>query len=117
VPPDRLSTITAANAFLRDRLSWRKVYEIASILARLPEPGKVDAAGWARVLALEVRRSLARVEGGTLSPEDAGLALDENGGYAALHDHVRAWVARMLIARTFAQAEPHERRGGEEVAA
>lgn len=112
--PARL--LTAAVDLLRDRLSSRKVYEIATTLARLPEPGADCAAGWARVLALEVRRSLARVEGGALRPEDAGLALDENGGYAALHDQVRAWVARMLIARTFAQAAPRERRRGEEAA-
>lgn len=114
---DPVRLLTAAVDLLRDRLSSRKVYEIATTLARLPEPGEEDAGGWARVLALEVRRSLARVEGGALRPEDAGLALDENGGYAALHDQVRAWVARMLIARTFAQAAPRERRRGEEAAA
>ncbi len=114
---DPVLLLTAAVDLLRDRLSLRKVYEIASTLARLPKPGEGDAGGWARVLALEVRRSLARVEGGALRPGDAGLVLDEATGYAALHAGVRAWVARMLIARTFAQAAPRERRRGEEAAA
>lgn len=114
---DPVRMLTAATALLRDRLPSRKVYEIASTLSRLPQPGAVTPAAWARVLALEVRRSLARIEGGALRPEDAGLALDEHGDYAALRDHVRAWVARMLIARTFAQAAPRDPGLREEVAA
>jgi CRISPR-associated protein Cmr2 len=114
---DPVGTLHDATALLQDRLPSRKVYEIASTLARLPEPGEDEGGGWARVLALEVGRSLARVEGGALRPESAGLALDAGAGYAALHARVRAWVARLLIARTFAQATPRERRRGEEVAA
>jgi CRISPR-associated protein Cmr2 len=106
-----------AAALLEARLSSRKIYEIASILARLPKPGEEDGAGWARVLALEVNRSLARVEGSALGPGDVGLDLDEASGYAALHRRVGDWVERMLIARTFAQAEPRERSRVEEVAA
>lgn len=114
---DPVRALHDTTALLQERLPSRKVYEIASTLARLPEPGETAGEGWARVLALEVRRSLARVEGGALSLEDAGLILDEGAGYAALHAHVRAWVARMLIARTFAQATPRERRRSEEAAA
>lgn len=114
---DPVRTLAAATALLRDRLPSRKVYEIASTLSRLPEPGAVTTGRWARVLALEVRRSLSRIEGGPVRPQDAGLALDEHGDYAALRDHVRAWVARMLIARTFAQAAPRELGVREEVAA
>jgi hypothetical protein len=69
------------------------------------------------VLALEVGRSLARVEGGVLRPEDADLALDQGADYAALHAHVCAWIARLLIARTFTQAEPREPQHSEEAAA
>jgi len=101
---------------LRKRLSTRKVYEIASTVARLPAPGGADDAAWAKLLALEVKRSLARVEGEAVSLEDAGLSLDTID-YAALHDRVRAWVARLLVARTFADAEPHARRSEDEVAA
>jgi len=114
---DPVRLLDDAIALLQNRLPSRKVYEIASTLARLPKPGEEDGSGWSRVLALEVRRSLARVEGGVLRPEDAGLALDEDADYAALHAHVGAWVARLLIARTFTQAEPRERRRGEEAAA
>ena len=114
---DPVRCLHEATALLQDRLPSRKVHEIASTLARLPEPGEEEGGGWARVLALEVGRSLARVEGGALRPEDVGLALDAGAGYAALHARVRAWVARLLIARTFAQATPSERRRGEEVAA
>ncbi len=114
---DPARVLRHATALLQDRLSSRKVYEIASTLARLPGPGETAEQGWARLLALEVRRSLARVEGGPVSPQEAGLELDEGAGYAALHDRVRSWVALMLIARTFAQATPCERRRGEEVAA
>jgi CRISPR-associated protein Cmr2 len=114
---DPVGAMHDAIALLQDRLPSRKVYEIGRTLARLPEPGVGDESGWARVLLLEMRRSLTRVEGGALSPEDAGLALDEAAGYAALRAHVRDWVARMLIARTFAQATPRERRRSEEAAA
>jgi CRISPR-associated protein Cmr2 len=114
---DPVSRLREATALLQDRLPSRKVYEIASTLARLPEPGEDEGGEWARVLALEVGRSLARVEGGALRPESAGLALDAGAGYAALHARVRAWVARLLVARTFAQATPRERRRAEEVAA
>ncbi len=114
---DPVRALLDATALLKDRLPSRKVYEIASTLARLPEPGETAESEWARVLALEVRRSLGRVEGGALSADCAGLVLDEGAGYAALHANVHAWIARLLIARTFAQAEPRERRSGEEVTA
>jgi hypothetical protein len=114
---DPVRRIHEATALLRDRLSSRKVYEIASTLARLPEPGQDEGDGWARVLAREVGRSLARVEGGALRPESAGLVLDEGRRYAELYARVSDWVARLLIARTFAQATPSERQRAEEVAA
>jgi CRISPR-associated protein Cmr2 len=104
-------------ALLRGRLSSRKVHEIAATLARLPEASQATEDGWARVLALEVERSLARVEGGALSPEFVGLALAADVGYAVLHAQVRDWVTRMLIARTFAQAEPRVRQRDKDVAA
>jgi len=105
-----------AAALLRDRVPSRKVYEIASILTRLPRPDDATGDGWARVLALEVRRALSRVEGAGLRPEDVGLALDPKTGYAALHAHVDAWVARLLIARTFDRAAIRERRSQEAAA-
>ena len=83
---------------------------------RLPKPDDAGGNGWARVLALEVKRSLSRVEGAGLRSEEVGLALDPNAGYATLHAHVEAWVARLLIARTFARAAIRE-RGSQETAA
>jgi len=114
---DPVRALCEATQLLKGHLSSRKVHEIASTLARLPPPGEGHEGEWARVLKLEVRRSLARVEDGALSPENAGLALDERADYATVHADVRAWVDRMLIARTFAEAEPRKRRRAEEAAA
>ncbi len=106
---DPVRSLRESTVLLEERLPLRKVYEVASTLARLPGPGGADDDAWARLLALEVERSLSRTEGGCLSPESAGLALEEDAAYAALHGRVRAWVARLLIARTFAQANPRRR--------
>lgn len=114
---DPVRTLHDAIALLQDRLSSRKVYEIARTLACLPEPGEEEGDGWPRVLAREVERSLARVEDGALELESAGLGLAQAAGYAAMHAEVHAWVARLLIARTFAQATPRERGRGAEAAA
>jgi CRISPR-associated protein Cmr2 len=107
--------LNEASDWLRDRISSRKIYEIASILRRLPKPGAASGDGWARVLALEVKRSLSRIEGAGLRPEDVDLALDPKAGYAPLNEQVRAWVARLLIARTFDRAVIRERRKHEVV--
>lgn len=113
---DPVRTLTDAAALLRDRIPSRKVYEIASILKRLPGPDEATGDGWARVLALEVQRALSRVEGAGLRPDEVGLALDPRAGYAALHAQVDAWVARLLIARTFDRAAIRERRSQEAAA-
>lgn len=105
--------LNEAAALLRDRIPSRKVYEIASVLTRLPEPDKANGDGWARVLALEVKRSLSRIEGAGLRSDEVGLALDPNAGYVALLTQVDAWVARLLIARTFDRAAIRERRSQE----
>jgi CRISPR-associated protein Cmr2 len=105
--------LNEAIALLRDRIPSRKLYEIASILTRLPNPDESNDDGWARVLALELKRTLSRVEGGSLRPEDVGLTLDANSGYAKLHAHIDAWVSRLLVARTFDQAAIRERRSEE----
>jgi CRISPR-associated protein Cmr2 len=105
--------LNEATTLLHDRIPSRKVYEIASILTRLPKPDEANGDGWARVLALEVKRALSRIEGAGLRPDEVGLALDPNAGYAALHARVEAWVARLLIARTFDRAAIRERRSQE----
>jgi CRISPR-associated protein Cmr2 len=108
--------LNEATTLLHDRIPSRKVYEIASILTRLPKPDEASGDGWARVLALEVKRALSRIEGAGLRPDEVGLALDPNAGYAALHAQVDAWVARLLIARTFDRAAIRERRRQEAAA-
>jgi CRISPR-associated protein Cmr2 len=108
--------LNEATTLLRDRIPSRKVYEIGSILTRLPKPDEANGDGWARVLALEVKRSLSRIEGAGLRPDEVGLALDPTAGYAALHARVEAWVARLLIARTFDRAAIRERRSQEAAA-
>ncbi|MFP4600081.1 MAG: type III-B CRISPR-associated protein Cas10/Cmr2, partial [Persicimonas sp.] len=108
--------LSEATALLRDRIPTRKVYEIASVLTRLPKTDDAGRNGWARVLALEVKRLLARIEGAGLRPEEVGLGLDPNAEYAPLHAHVEAWVARLLIARTFDRAAIRERLSQETAA-
>jgi len=105
-----------AATLLRDRIPSRKVYEIASIVTRLPKPDEANGDGWARLLALEVKRSLSRIEGAGLRPDEVGLTLDPSAGYAALHARVEAWVARLLIASTFDRAAIRERRSQEAAA-
>jgi CRISPR-associated protein Cmr2 len=95
---------------LKDRIPSRKVYEVASILTRLPKVDDANGAAWARILALEVGRTLSRIEGGGLRPEDVDLELDTTIGYANLYACVNAWVDRLLVARSFAHAAPRARR-------
>lgn len=115
---DPVARLRADAELLGERLSSRKVYEVARTLRRLREPGHANEVGWVRLLALDVRRSLSRVgaEGG-VDPAAVGLTLDQKAEYAKLHAEVSAWVERMLIARTFAMAVPRRRRHGEEAAA
>lgn len=104
-------------ALLLAGLSSRKVYEVKRSLHRLPKPSETDDETWARVLALEVRRSLTRVGEGTVTPAAAGLHLDETRGYRIVHAEVREWVDRLLIARTFERATPRARLRSAGVAA
>jgi len=113
---DPVCMLNEAMALLQDRIPSRKIYEIANILTRMPDPDAGHSAAWARVLALEVKRVLARIEGGVLRPEEVGLALNAEAGYAALHARVDAWLAQLVVARTFVRAALRD-RPIEEVAA
>jgi CRISPR-associated protein Cmr2 len=101
------------------RLSSRKVYQIADIVRRLPEPRpapKAEAssgdelADFKPVLFAEVKRTLKRIDGGgggSLALEEVGLAEIESAfNYASMHSAVSGWVDRLLIARAFAESEP-----------
>jgi CRISPR-associated protein Cmr2 len=114
---DPVGRLRESTALLDGRLPSRKIHEIRETLARLPEPAVEEDGRWARLLALEIKRSLLRVEQGSLRLEDVGLVVDDAAGYAVMHGRVQAWISRMLIARTFARAIPRERRGDGVVAA
>lgn len=106
-------------AVMDEELSSRKVYEVARTLRRLPNPADARGDGWARVLALEVRRSLSRVHAGEggIDPGKLDLRLDTDVEYSWLHAHVTAWIDRMLIARTLSSATPRLRNARREKAA
>jgi CRISPR-associated protein Cmr2 len=113
---DPIARLRKDMELLEQKLSTRKVHEIASTPRRLPAPDAARDDDWAQVLALEVQRSLARVEAGAgaLEPSTAGLTLHLPAGYAALYHSVSSWVDRMLIAREFAAAEPRLRQPSSE---
>lgn len=104
-----VQSLTRAVELLAGPLSTGKVYEIAAIIRRLPTPSSLsDPAdpAWTSVLVGEVKRALQRNEGGGLRPEDAGPNLDDANDYKAVHLRVTEWANRMLIARTFQEADP-----------
>jgi CRISPR-associated protein Cmr2 len=103
------------------RLSSRKVYQIADIVLRLPEPRSApkpdpeaspeaadELAGFRPVLLAEVKRALKRIDGGDggLTPTDVGLDIERMTHYAPMRRAVLDWINRMLIARAFAESEP-----------
>lgn len=102
-PAERL---VADAELLRDRLPTRKIYEIKAMLRHLPNRVEADDAIWSRLLEREVRRTLGRIEGKPLSPEDTGLDLDTTVGYRQLRRCVVSWVDRLLVARALADAVP-----------
>lgn len=111
---DPVGKISSAMECLRDRLSSRKVYEIAKILDRLPEPPLSDCspAEWAMALKMEVLRALSRVEGGGVRPEQVGLDLEVGSdSYEQLRKRVREWVSMMSIARVFDEADVYSGGG------
>lgn len=113
---DPVRRLRESAAWQRDRISSRKIYEIASLLARLPKATDAGTGDWARVLALEVKLSLSRVEGGGIRPQDVGLTLDVSSSYDALREEVDAWVAQLLVARTIERAAIRDRSDRETVA-
>lgn len=115
-PNEPATTLAETAAVLRDTVPSRKVYEIDRILARLPQPSAEAGDEWSRVLALEVKRSLSRVDGTGLRPEQVGLVLNPAAPYVELRAHVEAWVHRLLVARTFDRAAVRG-RGDKEAAA
>ena len=115
--PDEPSARLAADiaTWRNPAVSHRKVYEVRSILDRMPAAEQLGAdkeqAAWAKVLRGEVARSLARSESGTGQDgdtrqpapglSDCGIEAAGPGSYAALHARVDEWVSRMLITRLF----------------
>jgi CRISPR-associated protein Cmr2 len=111
---DPATRLRADASLLAEELSSSKLYEIERTLARLPRPADAVDTTWAQVLVLEVRRSLSRAHarGRAIDLDAIGLRLDEDG-YAAIHAAVSSWLARMVVARTFAAAEPRASRSEE----
>jgi CRISPR-associated protein Cmr2 len=110
-------------SLLRSTLSTRKVFEIADTLRRFPKPTDAIEPVWADMLASEVRRSLERMDAGTNAPrldsatlrgqlglDVARTALPNETPYKARHEMVADWIDRLLIAKTFAEADPTPRK-------
>jgi CRISPR-associated protein Cmr2 len=109
---DPAERLRADAKLVDEKLSTKKIHEIAAVLRRLPEPGGIegDGAAWQRVLEGEVRRALARNEPERLTAEKVGLEL--GGGYRQAYEAVARWVDRLSIARAIAEARPRPRRAG-----
>lgn len=114
---DPVARLRADIDVLAHGLSIGKIYEIQRTLQRLPKPTDALSESWARLLTLEVRRSLARNESGEGTLDAAQVGLDLAGSYPRIHATVAAWVSRMLIAQTFAAATPRPPARAEEDAA
>ncbi len=96
------------------RISTRKIYQIADMLRRLPDAAAVkgeEADVWLRILIQEVNRILARMGEEGITPQEAGLELDEGGDCGEQRRLLARWIDRMLIARAIRDAEPKPREG------
>lgn len=117
--PDPVARLDEDVKLLGARLPLGKVFEVKRLLQRLPRPAALASESDARrldflhVLDLEVRRILARAGKGTdrdeepedaLTPEAAGLTLG-GADYGAAFAAVDAWVARVLVATMFYEAQ------------
>ena len=111
--PDPVQLMKDSMALIPDGIPSRKIYEIKSVLDRLPDPEKVSEADWANVLWGEVNRSLGRIERGELSLEDGRISIPNSKDYKQLHEEITAWVNRMIIARTLKRAEVEPPRNKE----
>jgi CRISPR-associated protein Cmr2 len=109
---DLVARLDSDITFLKDEFSTRKIYEIESILRRLPAPSNATEDEWKRVLTLEVQRSLTRVSAGDRNANGTTVLLDLNktASYGELCDQISDWVDRTLIARTFDKATPRLRQ-------
>lgn len=105
---DPVQQMESALSLMQNRMPSRKVYEIAKILTRLPQPSIHPGDEWARVLELEVKRSLSRIESSGLQPMDVGLKMDSKTQYSELHSYIEKWVKCLLIARVFDQTTIRE---------
>ena len=112
---DPAGSLQRSMTHLEGLLSTRKVYEIASVVRRLP--GDSQDPRWAKILAREVERAVSRVGEGSLSPSQVDLDLNDDTDYEKLRMRVGDWVNRLLIARVLARSVPRQRsRSEEEVA-
>ncbi len=94
------------------RLPLGKVYELAAMLRRLPDPGRAPEPAFASLLHHEACRILARAAAGTplartpsLTPAGVALRLRPDD-YPASVAACRDWAERVQIAAFFAAATP-----------
>ncbi len=118
---DPVTLLEQSAEIVGTRISTRKIYQIADMLRRLPDASAVEdeeAKVWLRILIQEVNRILARVGEDGISPQEAGLKLDEGGDYGEQRRLLARWIDRMLIARAIRDAEPkpQEENGKREAA-
>ncbi|HLH19748.1 MAG TPA: type III-B CRISPR-associated protein Cas10/Cmr2 [Bryobacteraceae bacterium] len=112
---DPAGALRRSVTYIEHSLSTRKVYEIASIVRRLPADSSDPR--WARILAREIERAVSRVGEGGLNPSEVGLDLNDNDNYGDLLMRVSSWVNRVLIARVLARSVPRPRSKTNEAAA
>ncbi len=99
-------------ALREQTVSSKKVYQVRAMTDQLPHPSKLGDSkpqDWAKLLAMETSRLLARqhdagVAQGNLDLNSLGLTLNTSGGYEAIRQEITQWTTRFLIARTLAEA-------------
>ena len=112
---DPVKRIEALAAVWGGILPAGKVYEIRSMIGRMPRPVAGLDEGFAAVLQGETRRILGRANTGNetddddrrrkLTPSDVGLDLVAGLPYAEAHGRVSAWLQLAMVAREFAATE------------
>lgn len=108
---DRL--IDDAN-LIGNELSSRKIYQLQTMLTRLPKSSDIVAADeqtWSNLLQSEFGLSLARSQVGQMQlkadPPDFGLGWPATGTpYEVVRAAASSWINRMIIAREIRQATP-----------
>jgi CRISPR-associated protein Cmr2 len=103
---DAAGSLRKSIQHLDELLPTGKVYEIATVIGRLPRES--HDAQWAAILTREVERALFRVGEGSLTSAQVDLDLNAKT-YIERRQRVEDWVNRVLIARVLARSVPSQR--------